>query len=82
MLNIAYCISLGAYSIYMMTPMAQQSTGLPYLCLSTTSGAESKNTFKTFSWYFVACVSKDLFLFYGNLVSLTYQDILESRMDP
>lgn len=25
--------------MYMMTPVAQQSTGLPYLCLPTTSGA-------------------------------------------
>lgn len=28
--------------MYMMTPMAQQSTGLPYRCRATTSGAERK----------------------------------------
>ncbi len=27
------------HRMYMITPMAQQSTGLPYLCLPTTSGA-------------------------------------------
>lgn len=40
------------YSIYIMTPIAQQSTGLPYLCLPTTSGAESKERFIWFfSWF-------------------------------
>lgn len=28
----------------MMTPVAQQSTGLPYLCLPTTSGAAKSAT--------------------------------------
>lgn len=35
------------YSMYIMTPMAQQSTGRPYRCLPTTSGAASKNTLST-----------------------------------
>lgn len=35
------CIDDDAWThrMYMITPMAQQSTGLPYLCLPTTSGA-------------------------------------------
>lgn len=41
------------YSIYIMTPIAQQSTGLPYLCLPTTSGAESKERFIFFPHYFL-----------------------------
>lgn len=32
------------YSMYMMTPVAQQSTGLPYLCLPTTSGAAQEHS--------------------------------------
>lgn len=32
------------YRMYIMTPVAQQSTGLPYLCLPTTSGAAQEHT--------------------------------------
>lgn len=45
-----------AYSIYIMTPIAQQSTGRPYLCLATTSGAESKQD----SFHFHCVVTADV----------------------
>lgn len=57
-----------------MTPMAQQSTGRPYLCLPTTSGAESKKN-----------AESNFFLLYDhkeNLMKCIYQDILEFHMGP
>lgn len=33
---------LSTYRMYMMTPMAQQSTGRPYRCRPTTSGAANR----------------------------------------
>lgn len=33
-------LRLDTHSMYMITPRAQQSTGRPYLCLPTTSGAK------------------------------------------
>lgn len=41
------------YKIYVMTPVAQQSTGLPYRCLPTTSGAAPEK--KTFTKFLHVC---------------------------
>lgn len=60
------------YSMYMITPSAQQSTGRPYLCLPTTSGAGWRNARKSMrTLVTIVC--------HCNLSILTYYGCIVSR---
>lgn len=43
LLSVCLMFYVTTYNMYMMTPVAQQSTGLPYRCLPTTSGAAEEH---------------------------------------
>lgn len=61
----------GTYSMYIMTPMAQQSTGRPYRCLPTTSGAEGKTQLQLTVCVFLTGVHRHI-----------YRDTLGSHRGP